>query len=191
MDPRSIRLNRQDEKFIDELYRTHRGILYKTALECSGGRLEAESVVHDALLRIIGSLDTVKRLEEPARAVYLATTVRSVAYNALKKEAVREKHAADPPGDSWEDIPGGSNPEEELLAAENARAQVQYLREALAELDETDRLLLVGKYLAKETDAQLAYKLGIRESSVSMKLTRAKRRARKIIERKEAEDGRK
>ncbi|MCR4805429.1 MAG: hypothetical protein K5981_07220, partial [Clostridia bacterium] len=103
MDPRSIRLNRQDEKFIDELYRAHKGLLYKTALECGGGRLEVEAVVHDALLRIIGALDTVKRLDEPARAVYLATTVRSVAYNALKKEAVREKHAADPPGDSWED----------------------------------------------------------------------------------------
>ena len=61
------------------------------------------------------------------------------------------------------------------------------MRQALEELSDDDRALLLGKYASGRSDEELARMLGVRPDSIRKKLHRARQRAQRIILRKEAE----
>ena len=50
-----------------------------------------------------------------------------------------------------------------------------------SQLSKEDQLLLEGKYLLEYSDPELAQLLGCQSASVRMKLTRARRRAQKLL----------
>ncbi len=183
-------INRQsDTAFLTEVYEKHKGIMYKTALECSSDGAEKDTIVHDALLRLARHVDTLRQLSDHALAVYVAATVRSVAFNSERRKKTERRRLVDADVMELESVDPTPSYEEQYIEAESHRERLRYLRESLSELDETDRELLVGKYIAGQTDEELAQRFGIKPESVRMKLTRARRRVRKMIERKESGNG--
>ena len=119
----------------------------------------------------------------------MATTVRSVAFNSERRKRTERRRLVDADVSELESVEFMPSYEEQFIEAEVHRDRLRYLRESLAELDETDRELLVGKYIAGQNDDELARRFGIKPESVRMKLTRARRRVRKMIERKESGNG--
>ena len=178
-----------DMEFVAGVYERHKGVMYKTALECLSDSTEKDAVVHDAVVRLASHADTLRRLNEKALAVYVASTVRSVALNHERRQQTERRHIVDADFSDLDDLSAGPSYEDLYVEAEAGRDRLHYLREALSEIDETDRELLVGKYLAGESDEDLARRLGIKPESVRMKLTRARRRVRRIIEEKEGGNG--
>ncbi len=174
-----------DMALVAEIYERHKGIMFKTALECIGDDADKGVVVHDAIVRLAEHADTLRKLNDPALAVYVAATVRSVALNRERRKRLDRRLIMDVDISEVDGVDRGPTYEEQFIEAEAHKDRLRYLREALSELQDTDRELLVGKYMTGESDEELAQRFGISPESVRMKLTRARRRAKKIIERKE------
>lgn len=174
--------------YLEALYQEYRGLLYSTAWRMCGSELDAEAAVNDAIVRLAGHLDTLRRLDKPALAVYLACTVQSVALNQRRRLDAERRRQTDWDPEALGGLRSASDPEAELIEREGRQDELRRLREALAELREADRELLMEKYYANMDDAALAAKYGITEGSVRSRLSRAKKRARRIMERKEGDD---
>ena len=173
--------------YLEGLYREYRGLLYATARRCCGTELDAEAAVHDAILRLARHLDTLRRLDPDALAVYLAATVQSVTLNQRRRLNTERRRQTELDPETLEAAEAAPDPETALIERDERDAALRRLREALAELRESDRELLVEKYYAGLDDAALAAKYGISESGVRSRLSRARRRARRIMARKEGE----
>ena len=70
-----------------------------------------------------------------------------------------------------------------MLVAE----QREKVREALQQLDELDRQILMLKYSENWTYRDLAEHLGVREDTIEYRLTKARTRLRKLLSRSMAE----
>lgn len=176
-------------EYISELYDRYKGLMYDTAYKWCGAELDAEATVHDALLVLARHTDTLRPMQEAARAVYIACTVRSVAVSRHRRLGAERRRLADRDISAFAGL-GGASLEEQYIERETRAERLRLLREALAELGETDRDILAGKYFARMSDSQLAVKYGITESSVRSRLSRAKKRVRRLMEGKEGGDGR-
>jgi RNA polymerase sigma-70 factor (ECF subfamily) len=72
--------------------------------------------------------------------------------------------------------------EEDLDTALIQKDNLERLKAIWPTLSSEDRLLLERKYLAGDSDADIAQALGCKPSSVRMKLTRARRCAIKLLQ---------
>ena len=176
--------------YIAELYDAYKGLMYGTAYKYLGAEADAEAAVNDSVLRLAKHAETLRTLNEPALAVYIACTVQSVALNRLRRLGTERRRFADRDIGELSDVGSAPGPEEQYIERETRRERLACLRQALAELSEADRELLTEKYLGGLDDTRLAEKYGITEGSVRSRISRAKKRARRIMERKESGDGR-
>lgn len=169
--------------------RENRGIMYKTALNYLSDPRWKDDVFHDAVVRLAEHADRLRAANSAQRAVYAVGVVRSVALNFERRLSTEGRLFRS--GDVGELFAGVSTPgPEEALAERDFRdRRLTYLRQALEELDAEERSLLVEKYLLGTDDETLARRLGIKPASVRMKLTRARRQLRRLIERKEGGHG--
>lgn len=180
--------NALDMKLAAEIYERNKGVMLKTAVDYLNDKSLAQDVVHDAVIRLAHYADTLRRLGEAARMRYAVETVRSVAMNSERKLKNERKYMTDPDAEENYDERGTEPLESAYIEKSSRDARLRYLREALDELDEQSRAVLVGKYLIGETDDELAARIGVKASSVRMILTRARRAAKRIIEGKEGGD---
>mgnify|MGYP002626274011 CR=1 FL=1 len=174
-----------DREIVRVIYEQHKGVMYRTARANVRDQAEADDVVNDALMRLFRKADKLAAMDRPAVAAYVANTVFSAAMDNERRhhaERRRTERACTVMPD--ETVPG---PEEGFLEHEERSDRVRLLHEALEELPEADRVLLVGKYVEGVSDQMLAARIGVKPASVRMKLTRARQRIKRIIERKEAD----
>ena len=169
--------------FVEGLFRKYRALMYKYARGRDRDQHEADDIVSEALKRLFRNADTLMALAEYQQSDYIVTTIRSVVGDHYRRRKTQERFHAQL---GEEDIidPGL---EEDFIERESRDTQIRHLYETLDELQETDRLLLTGKYMSGLSDEALARQLGVKASSIRMKLTRARKRARRILEGKEAE----
>ena len=180
------RFSAADAELILELYGSHKGIMYKTALDFVRNRDDIEDVIQDAILRMIRNQDRLRAMEPKACAVYIARTVYTAAMDHERRLAKDRNRLVSLKESLY--VVGEGSPEEAYLKRESLSLRLRYLHEALRELPRSDCELLIGKYINGESDDALADRLGIRPTAMRMRLSRARQRARRIIERKEAED---
>ena len=172
---------RDDVLFIESVYRRHKGIMYKIASSAAGSGAEADDIVSESVLRLFRYAAVLRDLPEKAQVDYIAATVRSVAAN-LHRRSRLERRLFSGTDEELFGLPGSAPGPEERVMDE---ALLELVEETLAELTETDRLLLMGKYVEGLDDNELARRVGVKPSAVRMRLTRAKQRARSIMKRKE------
>lgn len=174
-------------RLVQTIYEKYRGLIYRLAMERARDKMEADDIVSETLQRLFRNAETLQSLREKQLVGYLGKTVHAVAVDTVRSNVSVSRRLI-----SYEDEyePADEYPgvESDLLERESERLTIKRLYETLAELSETDRLLLVGKYMEDASDEALARQLGVKAASIGMKLTRARRRARKIMERKEAVD---
>lgn len=169
-------------QFMTELYEDFGRLMYHTAKQWIDEPEEQKDVVQEALVKLIGKVETLRGLDRAQRASYVVHTVRNTAFKFLERRD-RERSKIITP-----DFPvegEGDRPLEELLLREEVKGA---FRAAWQELPEREKLLLEGKYLLGQSDQELAEALGVRPGSVRMALTRAKRAALKEMERRAGHD---
>lgn len=172
--------------FVQSIYERYRGLIYRIALERARDPTEADEIVSESLQRLFRNADTLRPLHEKQLVDYLADTLRSVAGDFERRQRTESRRLVSL--ESEFTPPHAADPETELVERESENALIRRLYETLDELSETDRRLLVGKYMQGASDEALARQLGVKAASIRMKLTRARNRARKIMERKEVGD---
>lgn len=170
------------------VYKRHKGMMLKTAMENYGDSSLAEDIVHDAMLRLAEYAGRLRVMNESERARYTKLVVRSVAVDYKRRLRHELRYITEADGALLADFPADGLLEEELIEQDTHERRLRYLVEALGELRSGEREALVGKYLLGESNEALAERLGMKPGSVRTLLTRAHRNARRIIERKESAD---
>ncbi len=176
-----------DMQLVQSIYERHKGIFYQIAMARARTPADADNVVSEAILRLFRYAPKLAELSEKALVCYVADTVFSASADLYRRQRSEDRRLVSADDQMPEVfLPG---PEEEYAERETEERLRRYLAEALEELPESDRTLLIGKYVHGRRDAELAEALGVKPDSVRMKLTRARNRARTIMARKEAADG--
>lgn len=172
-----------NRKYMESLFLSYQRLMFAIAKEYLPNTEDCQDVVQDALVRLIRHLDTLKRIPETSRPAYIAYTVKNSAINHINHQKVVEKHRARISDDptvldrypQW-------NPELHSMLLED----LDRLRRIWPRLSERDRLLLEGRYIWGYHDEELARMLCTHPNNIRAYLSRAKKRALKLME-KEAD----
>ena len=152
-----------DRAYMTRLFVKYQRLMYRTIYDILGDKWTTEDVLQTTLLRLIDHLDTLRRLEPEGLAGYIAAACRHTAYNAVRDSS---RHP-------WLPLDGGPEVPDERQEVEDR---------VLPRLDENTRWLLEARYILDYSDGELARELGVKPDSVRMALTRARRKARRLME---------
>ena len=163
-------MDKQDREYMLWLYERYISYLFFAAGKFTDSQPDREDLVHDALLRLMKNIPVLQKMEHKALAGYLYLTVRSVWLDRGNREQVLTEDVLERLADR--------DPE----GAHLAKWDAAMLKE---KLPERDWFLLQAKYIVGCTDAEIGGILGCAQNSVRMMLTRARRRAKTILNGKE------
>ncbi len=169
-----------DGVFIARLYDEFKYIMLSTAKSYVSSPEDREDIVQESVIKLLKKAALLREKERPALAAYIVYTVRNTAKNHLRRRSVERAHFGESDGDTEPEA--DMIPLDELMALRERQVRLDRL---LSGLSEDDQTLLIGKYILEYSDEELARELGCKSASVRMKLTRARRRALKIIARDE------
>lgn len=164
-----------DRAYMTRLFVKYQRLMYRTIYDILGDKWATEDVLQTTLLRLIDHLDTLRRLEPEGLAGYIAAACRHTAYNAVRDSG---RHP-------WLPLDGEPEVPDERQEVEDRvlrRLELDALAQVWPRLDENTRWLLEARYILDYSDGELARELGVKPDSVRMALTRARRKARRLME---------
>ena len=158
---------------LDAWYRTEHPLVHRLCAGFLADLAEADDAAQDAMLRL---LDRLPRWD-PARPWprWRNTIVANLCRDRLRRRATRR---------AAEDAGGAALLPSALPAPDDAAAGAEVravLMAALSELSPREREVFVLRDLSGESSAEVAFALGIGESSVRSLLTLAHRRLRRLF----------
>ena len=166
-------MDKLDREYMLWLYEQYVSYLFFVAGKFTNSQPDREDLVHDTLLRLIKNIPVLRGLEHKALAGYLYLTVRSVWMDSR----IREQPLEDDILESF----ASHDAEDGYLA----KWDTETLK---AKLGERDWFLLHAKYIIGCSDAAISGILDCTQASIRTLLTRARRRAKVILEVKENEN---
>lgn len=164
-----------DRAYMTRLFVKYQRLMYRTIYDILGDKWATEDVLQTTLLRLIDHLDTLRRLEPEGLAGYIAAACRHTAYNAVRDSS---RHP-------WLPLDGEPEVPDERQEVEDRvlrRLELDALAQVWPRLDENTRWLLEARYILDYSDGELARELGVKPDSVRMALTRARRKARRLMD---------
>lgn len=167
-----------DREFMHKLYVDNENLFFSTALKVVPNLHDAEEVVQESLVKLIGKVATLQRLERCALIAYVVSTVRNTALNYTKKmNKQRAKAEEFDEALLGEKVHPGVSLDELMIIAENREKLIS----AWECVPEADRVLLEGRYLLGMSDVELAQQLRCKPNSIRMKMFRARKSALNVI----------
>lgn len=164
----------EDQPLLPQLIQRHGALLLRLAQRQVGPEA-AQELTQQTLAWLAERQKDWAQLEEAPLAAYLAAAVQRQSA-ALRRQVQEEQSWRTQPTEELA-CPGPSLEEQAILGQ-----QKQALAKIWPRLPEEDRLALEAKYILQLGDRQIARQLGIKPASVRMRLTRARRLARKEME---------
>jgi RNA polymerase sigma-70 factor, ECF subfamily len=178
-------LNDDDRAFMLNLYKNYYNLARKTIYSITHDNQKIEDLINDAFVKLIEKISKIRTLDCCSLSVYVVYTVRSVSINHIKHKEVENKHMYYSENmDLAKDI---LDYEDDTIEKLIRQEEIQLLNVTLSKLPQNQRDLLYFKYILEMSDKQIAEILGIAPSSVRQYLTRARREAKRLIE-KESSD---
>lgn len=132
----------------------------------------AEDIVHDALLRAVGSLRKGHRPAEPLPWLYVI--VRNASYDVWRRR---------PPSAAVGNASGKDEPAQDSFEQAAARDELNAVLTELARLPSDQRLALVASTFEGRSYAEIAHQLGTTVSAVRSLINRARRAIRTSVPR--------
>jgi len=145
---------REEERYVRFVQERHAS-LYRTAFLLTGNHHTAEDLVQLTLVKVFASWSRVRRAERPVAYVH-----RMLANEVVSMHRRRAAHEV--PTERPQDLPGARRqvgPEERVVDA-------QTVRHALGALSERQRAVLVLRYYADLSEAEIADTLGVAPGTV-------------------------
>jgi RNA polymerase sigma-70 factor, ECF subfamily len=166
----------------EQLVNSHGARLLQLAGMMLRSASEAEDIVQDCLVKLWHQLP---RLREGGELAWLITCTRNACLDRLRSERRRGellRSAAVEPGLALHDSESANDPQTVNLGAERARQ----LHQAIAELPEPGRSLLILRDIQDLDVASVAVALELSENQVKVYTFRARRALRQKLERADA-----
>lgn len=150
-------IEQRADPWLVDLYRSHYRDLVRLAALLVDEQGLAEEVVQDAFVSVARRRTQVALDDDQATPAYLRSAVMNGARSALRRRAVRRRHlrSVGPP-------PTAPGADRQALAD----AETQHVLAALARLPTRQREVLVLRYYADLTEAEIADTLAISTGSV-------------------------
>ena len=145
---------REEEKYVRFVRERHAG-LYRTAFLLTGNHHTAEDAVQSTLVKVYGSWSRVRRADRPVAYVHRMLSNEVVSMH-------RRRSAGEVPTERPQDLPRARaqvGPEERVVDAHT-------VWQALGSLSERQRAVLVLRYYADLSEAEIADTLGIAPGTV-------------------------
>ena len=162
--------NKQLKPELEQLFREHAQMLYRTAYAMLGSAADAEDVLQSIFLRLL-------RRELPSD---LARNPQGYFYRAAVNTSlnvIRSRKRAELVGDAARfETPV----EHESLNADSELHQ--RLTAAISELEPEVAQVLILRYIHGHTDAEIARMLGVSRGTVAMRLFRSRLRLKKLMQ---------
>lgn len=166
-----------DHEAYAALVRPHEGVAYRLAAAITGWNADAEEASQNALIKAYRSLD--RFTPGAAFRPWLLRIVVNEAHNVVRTARRHERLGARAREQRDAAIAG---PEDAVVA----REEVATVLKALGRLSETDRLAVALRYFAELPDDEAAALAGTSKEAYRVRLLRARRRLKTILE--EADD---
>jgi RNA polymerase sigma-70 factor (ECF subfamily) len=159
-----------EDALMRALHEEHAAALWSYALHLtSGDRIRAEDVVQETLLRAWRSTTVLDQSQGSARA-WLFTVARRIAIDGWRSASARSEVTTD------------QLPERAVADGTDRAVQGWLVAEALAELSERHREVLVLCYFQGYSVADAAVRLGVAEGTVKSRTHYALRALRLVLE---------
>lgn len=159
-----------DQEYMLWLYDEFKELMFFTARKYLLDSQAVEDIVHDSIVKLLRKVSVLRPMTQSMIAGYVASTVRNTAIDYLRKAKTIESRQSEYEVENLD----GIQSLDDLIVSREASLE---LRKIWSQLSITDQLLLEGKYILGYSDGELAAQLGCSDSSIRMKLTRARRRA--------------
>ena len=171
----------RSENALDELSCKYSRLYRNILRQLLGNESDAEECANDVLLAVWNSIPPNRPDNLPA---YLCKIARRIGINRARYRT-RQKRNADYTvllSELDDCIPDRDSPDGQETEGETIRA---VLSDFLRGLDKETRVLFVRRYIYLETVASLAERFGLSENHVSVKLFRARKKLKKLLEKEE------
>lgn len=167
-----------NREFMTAFYEKYYRLMFSIAKGICQEYYDSEEIVQDAILKLISKINLLRSLPEENRVYYTAATIRNTAFSLLRRKA-REKNIIVPMSDWFSDLVSEEeNPvEDRMILTEN----IEEMAHCWEYLTEEEQFLLEGRYILELTDHELAEQVGCKPDSIRMKLTRTRRKMKKLI----------
>lgn len=178
--PPSIKMmvDEDDREFMTQLFLKYRGVMFSEIYKILHNTVEAEDVLQEALIRLCDKVSLLRELDERKKINYVITTVKNQAKNHIRNQHIVSVCPFDDESSDLVDISDDTDIEQNIILKE----QLKDLASIWGMLDETSQFLLEGKYILNQSDEELGKILRVNPSSIRMMLTRARRKALKLLE---------
>ena len=153
-------------------YKEDERLIYSLVSRYFINECDRQDVIQEALISVAGKAETIVSLSPHQLTAYLYKTVENTCLNHLRKQ--RRSSVTCLSEETLEEIADARVSLDEILLSKELATTVN---KVLAKLDETDRILLVGKYITGLTIKELAAEIGCSAGNVAVKLYRARRKA--------------
>ena len=136
-----------------------------------------EDIMQNIALALVRQRDALEEINKVGAWLYQVAVRQVLMYRRTRGRRRRfENRVAGNPSDVAPTYQS-PNPVERVLVAE----QQQQVQEAMENLDELDRQILLLKYSEGWTYRQLAERLGVKEDTVEYRLTKARKKLRRLL----------
>lgn len=169
-----------DKAFMLNLYQDYYGLIRKTVYSITHDVDNAEDLINDIFVKLIEKISLIRTLDGCKTATYVVYTSRSVAINFIKHRDVQKKHVYYGEGVGLTEAISG--PVDTIENGIIHQEEIEEMGNAILRLPEKQKDLLYFKYILEMDDAEIAEILKISPDSVRQYLTRARRQAKKHID---------
>lgn len=166
-----------DRAFMTEVYVRYERLIYSEIYKLMNDRWMVEDVMQTTLMKLIDQLARLRSMDERHRINYIITAARNNAISTLRTHAIRASASLDAQREAGWDPGSDFSVEETILRGE----KIGQLKDVWPKLDARSRYLLEAKYILDIKSKEIAQALGIKEDSVRVELSRARRKARQLL----------
>ena len=170
----------REEQAIDELDRKYGKVLHKTSYSILKNELDASECVNDAYL---GTWNAIPPTKPNSLLAFVCQIVRNISVKRYyMKKAMKRNSTYDVAMEEIDACLSSANTvEDEVETKELARIIEGFLDTLTSE----NRVIFLQRYWFSDTYSDIAQKVGISEKSVSVRLSRIRKRLREYLVEKE------
>ena len=177
-------LDDDDRDFMLKIYKNYYSYARKKIYDITHDHEKIEDLVDDVFVKLIEKISKIRTLSSCNLTSYVVSTIRSVSIDYNKHKNVESKYMyysddAELTGDFLNNIEDDSESSlEKLIQQEEA----EFISDAISKLPQNQQDVLYFKYILEMSDEEIAKILDIASDSVRQCLTRARRNAKKLME---------
>lgn len=168
-----------DRAFMTEIYFQYERLIWSEIRKFLKDEHDPEDVFQNCLVKLVKKVKKLRSMETRPMVNYIISTVKHTCIDVLR--AGNKVHLDSINDEEW-DGRFYLQSEEELESIIFRRDAVARLETIWPLLDERSRYLLEGKYFQELTTHEMGSVLNITHDSVRVELSRARKKARKLLE---------